>query len=102
MGTVAITVPVPAGEVPKEPVFVTKMLVTMSSSYATGGDTVDLADQLPAGATILHAYAEPAVGYVFRYDAAADTLIALDNDLAEETATTDLDAITTTLIVFSK
>ncbi len=102
MGTVAITLRADAGEVPKAATYLRTMLVTMSASYATGGDDVALAAQLPEGATILHAYAEPAVGFVFRYDAAADTLIALDDALAEVSSTTNLSAVTTTLMVIAQ
>jgi hypothetical protein len=61
--------------------------ITMSSSYATGGDTLDLAAALSVN-TIIMVEFEPVLGYNFKYTSGK---ILAYNGTTEETNTTDLD-----------
>lgn len=81
--------------------------VTMSNSYATGGDTVSFPDD--AGIRrVIEAVGFPASGYVPEYDATnskikvyyGDNANASSGPLIEVAALTDLSAVTFTFLVF--
>jgi hypothetical protein len=70
--------------------------LTMSNSYATGGDTGFLAASgLAAGSyrSILFTMIRPANGYTFVHDAANDKLLAYTSGGTQTTSTTDLSAV---------
>ncbi len=92
-----------SGVVPKNSLYALKVDVTMSASYTTDGEELSLADDLPAGATILHALAEPTGANLFQYDAANDKLLAYVTDTGVEVANAvNLSAVTVKLLVFAQ
>lgn len=85
--------------------------VTMSSSYATGGDTLDFGATFPAiggaGATAKQptfVMPMPSAGYVFEYDAANKKMKAYRQSAATSALTepngVDLHTVTTRCLVF--
>ena len=78
---------------------------TMDSSYATGGDTIDLSSEFTTIDTVVAQRDEGSSTYVFNYSPgsdASDGLIEVNdmaNSGAEVTATTDLSNITLRVVV---
>ena len=97
MGTATVANGVSTGDVPQQPQYLVRFELTMSSSYATGGDDLDVSSLLPDGATISHIWFEPDGVYHFKYDRANAKVLAYEGAAginAEVSAATDLDAVT--------
>jgi len=75
--------------------------VAFDSSYPTGGEALDYATYIPAGAVLLGAYCLSDGTYRFEYDATNKKLVAITwNDGAQVPNTTDLSALTAVQVVF--
>lgn len=82
------------------PLYVVPVTIAFPNPYTVGGEALDPADHLPAGAVLLGAMCDANATYTFQFDRTNSKVLVFVNSTGAEAGAIDLSAQTGIVITF--